>query len=518
MEDWREAWSEFKDILRLLRTAEETCQQKSKQVQEATMQLAAVLSEPVEKEFTLLFEKAKRRVQKGEQTSGRRIELVNQRQALKSQLETFEQNNEPLATDVEAATKYWEKQAQMVGLPKGISPKFGLVLLQERKELLAQFDSWKKASTTLQRTKNAAGQYEQTVNEKAITLGASGDTTETQENDLWKRLAKTRADQTRHEQFVSQIEEAKDILEECQTSHSQAVQALDELVHLAKLETVEALEPLLANLEFRDEVQSKIATFSDTLSGLARGQSVDDFLARIRAEDTEELPQRRVTLQNQKQEKETSLQTVRDTLYDFNGQKQALEAASDTAANYRQQAESWAARMKQDASRFVRLRLAAHFLQTQIERFRKENQGPLLKKSGEVFQRITGGAFCGLGAEFNADDTPILVGLRPDQTTVLITGMSDGTRDQLYLALRIAALDRYLESHEPMPLILDDLLITCDNDRASAILPQLAALAQRTQIFLFTHHNHLVELCLKKLGEDTFHLHQLNTYPYEKGN
>jgi uncharacterized protein YhaN len=167
--------------------------------------------------------------------------------------------------------------------------------------------------------------------------------------------------------------------------------------------------------------------------------------------------------------------------------------------------------LKQDARRFVRLRLAVHFLQTQIERFRKENQGPLLEKSGQVFQSITRGAFAGLGAEFNADDVPILVGLRPDQSSVPISGMSDGSRDQLYLALRLSALNRYLEAHEPMPLILDDLLITFDDDRATAILPQLAALARRTQIFLFTHHDHLVELCRRVLGEDAFHLHRLNT-------
>jgi len=87
--------------------------------------------------------------------------------------------------------------------------------------------------------------------------------------------------------------------------------------------------------------------------------------------------------------------------------------------------------------------------------------------------------------------------------------MSDGSRDQLYLSLRLAALDRYLEAHEPMPLILDDLLITFDDDRTMAILPQLADLARRTQIFLFTHHDHLVELCRRTLTEDDFYLHRL---------
>ncbi|MEI7939390.1 MAG: hypothetical protein WCK27_22120, partial [Verrucomicrobiota bacterium] len=126
-----------------------------------------------------------------------------------------------------------------------------------------------------------------------------------------------------------------------------------------------------------------------------------------------------------------------------------------------------------------------------------------------VFQSTTRGAFIGLDADFNADDLPVLVGVRPDQSKVPVAGLSDGSRDQLYLALRLAALDRYLEAHEPMPLILDDLLITWDNERAQAILPQLSELSRRTQIFLFTHHEHLVELCRQTLGEDQFQLHHL---------
>lgn len=67
-------------------------------------------------------------------------------------------------------------------------------------------------------------------------------------------------------------------------------------------------------------------------------------------------------------------------------------------------------------------------------------------------------------------------------------------------------MDRHLQDHEPMPLILDDLLITFDNARTSAILPELA---ERTQIFLFTHHEHLIDLCRETLGEGNFHLHLL---------
>ena len=236
---------------------------------------------------------------------------------------------------------------------------------------------------------------------------------------------------------------------------------------------------------------------------------MDDFVSRVRAENPDALAERKSTAVREKGEKEAVLSGIRETLFRLGNEKQVLEKASDAAADFLQKAESSAATLKQDAARYLRLRLATHLLQGQIERFRQENQGPLLQKSGDVFKAITRDAFSGLGADFRADDLPILVGVRPDQTKVPVEGLSDGSRDQLYLALRLAALDRYLEAHEPMPLILDDLLITFDDDRAKAILPQLADFANRTQIFLFTHHEHLVELCRQTLGAGQFHLHRL---------
>ena len=53
--------------------------------------------------------------------------------------------------------------------------------------------------------------------------------------------------------------------------------------------------------------------------------------------------------------------------------------------------------------RCIRLRLATHLVQEQIERFREENQGPLLLRAGAIFSAITGGAFVGLAADFDAE-------------------------------------------------------------------------------------------------------------------
>ena len=46
--------------------------------------------------------------------------------------------------------------------------------------------------------------------------------------------------------------------------------------------------------------------------------------------------------------------------------------------------------------------------------------------------------------------------------------MSEGTCDQAYLALRLASLEIYLENHEPLPFIVDDILVNFDDARSHA--------------------------------------------------
>jgi uncharacterized protein YhaN len=509
MTEWRAEWHEFTQALDRLRAAEESLAVKTRQIQAAKQKFAAVLGDSETKEFSVLFEAARSRVQAGEESAGSRRVIRTQRDDLKRELADVEEDRPSLTTAVTVAMKQWKAQCRAAGLPEETSPDAGLALLGERKELLAKFDQWQELSGQARSAAEAIQQYDQAVEAKARMLAIKGDITEVLESALWKALTAARKAQTQHEQFTRQIGEAKDELEAAKLVAEQANQSLIHLTQLAKLAALNDLEPLLANLEKRDSARKRIHELRETLGGLARGQAVDDFIARVRGEDAEMLPERKARAERDKAKKQSPLAEVTKTLFELGGQKTELEKAGDDAANFRQQAEACAASLRRDAARFTRLRLAMHLLQNQIERFRKENQGPLLAKSGAVFNKITSGAFSGLGAEFNADDVPVLVGLRPDDSKVSIDGMSDGSRDQLFLALRLAALDRYLEEHEPMPLILDDLLMTFDNDRAKAILPQLRALAQRTQIFLFTHHEHLVELCRQTVGINQFHLHRL---------
>lgn len=69
--------------------------------------------------------------------------------------------------------------------------------------------------------------------------------------------------------------------------------------------------------------------------------------------------------------------------------------------------------------------------------------------------------------------------------------MSKGTREQLYLALRIAAVERYVATSGPVPVVFDDVFIESDSPRSERIFE---ASANLTQVIVLTHHEHLIDV------------------------
>ena len=136
-----------------------------------------------------------------------------------------------------------------------------------------------------------------------------------------------------------------------------------------------------------------------------------------------------------------------------------------------------------------------------------------MEKTSHYFSALTSGLYSGVAAQLDDKGKPQLVALRVIEnspatfTEVHTSGLSEGTADQLYLALRLAAIDLHLDKHPAIPLILDDLLITFDDQRTRALLPVLAELSKKTQILIFTHHSHLNELASK--NTPALQLHQL---------
>src|SRR5208282_5207801 len=146
------------------------------------------------------------------------------------------------------------------------------------------------------------------------------------------------------------------------------------------------------------------------------------------------------------------------------------------------------AEMHETLERYVELALARDLVVAAIDQIRGEQQAPLIQRAGELFSLATNGAFAGIQTDVDQKGSPIVVGKRISESTVTVGNMSDGTRDQLFLAFRIASVEQYCAAAEPLPFIADDLLVHFDDDRSLATLKLLTELSKTTQVLLFTHH------------------------------
>lgn len=191
--------------------------------------------------------------------------------------------------------------------------------------------------------------------------------------------------------------------------------------------------------------------------------------------------------------------------------RRALEAidASDAAAKAREAMESAVARYQAAVRPWARLRLGHALLRDSLKRFRERAQAPMVAAASTFFSLVTDGCYQRLVAD-ETDDKPILLAERYDGIRIGVEAMSEGTADQLYLSLRLAALELRRDSHPHMPLVLDDVLITSDDTRAANVLRALARFAEDGQVMLFTHHRHLVELARDVLTEQDLAVHNLS--------
>jgi DNA repair protein SbcC/Rad50 len=123
----------------------------------------------------------------------------------------------------------------------------------------------------------------------------------------------------------------------------------------------------------------------------------------------------------------------------------------------------------------------------------------LLAAAERWFTCITGGAWRGLKPDWR-DDDQVLLAQRDDGRELTIDCLSEGTADQLYLALRLGAIEVRLGSAPAVPLLLDDVLMTFDDARAARTLVALAELGRRNQVIYFTHHRHLADLARESLS------------------
>jgi DNA repair exonuclease SbcCD ATPase subunit len=404
----------------------------------------------------------------------------------------------------------WSETLDRAQLPSDTLPDDALTLLAKLDRL---FDSLREqASQTVRIGKMCdyqevfEGDVRALVGALAKDLGALPPDAAAEQ--LQARLTRAKSDEVKRKGLQQQLSQETASRTALESALAQAEAQRKTLLERAHCNTSADLEIAEQQSQQKRETQQNVTAHREALENQSGGAPLEKFLEELSALIPDELPgQTRELELKVLSDEHRQVELLKETT--LAAQKLKESDGSIQAAQAAQEAQEALAQIRELSIQYARLRLAAEMLRRQMEQHREKNQDPVIRRASELFPRLTRHSFARLKVGFDEHDHPVLLGVRPNGDELSVTSMSDGTRDQLFLALRLASLERQLQSAEPIPLIVDDILINFDDDRSKATLEVLRDISHATQVLFFTHHTRLKELAREVIGENQICVHEL---------
>ena len=217
------------------------------------------------------------------------------------------------------------------------------------------------------------------------------------------------------------------------------------------------------------------ALYRDALRGQLTEAELSQPAATITPDTTEDVTEALA----QAQQTLTEARRRYDTLL---GRIRALDSSSDLAAQLSQKQEELA-RLQEE---YDAIALAMTALEQANTTLQNRFSPALGARAAEIFAALTAGKY---DKVLLSSDLSLSAEAAGDPMSRSIQQLSQGAADQLYLAVRLAICDMVLPAEKHVPLILDDALVTFDDDRLRAALDYLLSESKNRQILLFTCHD-----------------------------
>ncbi len=381
----------------------------------------------------------------------------------------------------------WSKACAMAGAPAGLSPA-GL------EDLLVAAQRARRAQDEVEEHEAAAGAVADAtaalivaVAPVARALGAEPPASARAAQDLMRQAERAlsedreRAHQRERtrEQVRATEERVDELRREQRELHSQLRALLDrhpaddvpdlERLHAAHVDHARARQDVVSAKTARRAALGDLADDEATLSTLDAPDSdrwrVAADLAATRAEDAQAAADAAIA---RRAERSSELD---------------LLGGSTEIATFGAEAASLQAELRTGRRELSRLALAQALLERTLQRFREAHQPQILRRAGGYFGTVTRGAY--LAVEPDAQGRGLLLvdreggRHRPES-------LSTGTTELLYLVLRLGLAHDLSSRSAPVPMVLDDVLVNLDPERAAAVADLLAEVATEHQMLLLT--------------------------------
>ena len=297
----------------------------------------------------------------------------------------------------------------------------------------------------------------------------------------------------------AELEEAELRLEGRKSDLEKAEEELGSLLQSGGAEDAEDFRARAGLSERRTSLEEKARNAHDRLQRLS---GPGDALRRLKAELADTNPQsiddaitalekERATADAQISERDTERGAMQREIKALMGEEESSRLRMERNVLLEQ--------INGHAREWAKLTLAQNLLNEARRKFERERQPGVVRHAEKFFTEITEGRYRQVYAPLGEQTITVT---DSDGQTKQPSELSRGTREQLFLSLRFGLIRELGQRTEPLPVVVDEILVNFDPDRALRAAMAFTQLSSTNQVLVFTCHPTVVELFCNAAGKE----------------
>ena len=164
-----------------------------------------------------------------------------------------------------------------------------------------------------------------------------------------------------------------------------------------------------------------------------------------------------------------------------------------TLSNLEQERANLAAKIWREVQEWLRYQLAVQWVNKALAGASADRYPAIIRQAEQYFALLTDHRYSQI--DLTADGIKVV---RRDQEVFLVEELSQGTAEQLYIALRLGFVT-VMSDQANFPVIIDDGFVNFDNVRRQRMLALLEKIAEKNQVIYFTADDRIKDLDVKIL-------------------
>ena len=288
-----------------------------------------------------------------------------------------------------------------------------------------------------------------------------------------------------------ELEEAELQLEERKNDLEKAEEELGQLLQSGGAEDAEEFRVRAELSARRTSLEVKALSARNRLQRLSGpGEALERLRADLTDTDPQSINDALAALEDERDNADAQI-SERDTERGAMQREVKALVGEEESSRLRMERNILLEQIKGHARDWAKLTLAQNLLNDARRKFERERQPGVVRHAEKFFTQITDGRYRQVYAPLGEQTITVT---DADGQTKQPSELSRGTREQLFLSLRFGLIRELGQRTEPLPVVVDEVLVNFDPERALRAAVAFTELSSTNQVLVFTCHPTVVEL------------------------